>query len=50
MIAEEAFHGDMFRAYDTEDVVGVCVGGSLKNVMAIAAASAPEMNFTNKPM
>ena len=32
----EAFHGDMFRAYDTEDIVGVCVGGSLKNVMAIA--------------
>ncbi len=34
--AAEAFHGDMFRAYHTEDVVGVCVGGSLKNVMAIA--------------
>jgi len=32
----EAFHGNMFRAYHTEDVVGVCVGGSLKNVMAIA--------------
>jgi len=32
----EAFHGDMFRAYHTEDIVGVCVGGSLKNVMAIA--------------
>lgn len=34
--AAEAFHGDLFRAYSTEDVVGVCVGGSLKNVMAIA--------------
>jgi glycerol-3-phosphate dehydrogenase (NAD(P)+) len=34
--AAEAFHGDLFRAYHTEDVVGVCVGGSLKNVMAIA--------------
>jgi glycerol-3-phosphate dehydrogenase (NAD(P)+) len=34
--AAEAFHGDMFRAYHTEDVVGVCIGGSLKNVMAIA--------------
>ncbi len=34
--AAEAFHGDGFRAYHTEDVVGVCVGGSLKNVMAIA--------------
>ncbi|MBX2798592.1 MAG: NAD(P)-dependent glycerol-3-phosphate dehydrogenase [Myxococcales bacterium] len=34
--AADAFHGDQFRAYHTEDVVGVCVGGSLKNVMAIA--------------
>jgi glycerol-3-phosphate dehydrogenase (NAD(P)+) len=35
-VAADAFHGDLFRAYHTEDVVGVCVGGSLKNVMAIA--------------
>lgn len=34
--AAEAFHGDAFRAYHTEDVIGVCIGGSLKNVMAIA--------------
>ncbi|MCB9681627.1 MAG: NAD(P)-dependent glycerol-3-phosphate dehydrogenase [Alphaproteobacteria bacterium] len=34
--AAEAFHGGMFRVYHTHDVVGVCVGGSLKNVMAIA--------------
>ena len=38
--AADAFHGDMFRAYHTEDVVGVCVGGSLKNVMAIACGVA----------
>ena len=35
-VAAQAFHGDLFRCYHTEDVVGVCVGGSLKNVMAIA--------------
>ncbi|MBW2253972.1 MAG: NAD(P)-dependent glycerol-3-phosphate dehydrogenase [Deltaproteobacteria bacterium] len=35
-LAAEAFHGDAFRCYHTEDVVGVCAGGSLKNVMAIA--------------
>ena len=35
-VASEAFHGDRFRVYHTEDVTGVCVGGSLKNVMAIA--------------
>ncbi len=35
-----AFHGDRFRVYTSEDVVGVCLGGSLKNVMAIAAGVA----------
>ncbi len=35
-LAAEAFHGDTFRAYHTEDVVGVCIGGAVKNVMAIA--------------
>ncbi|MCB9679325.1 MAG: NAD(P)-dependent glycerol-3-phosphate dehydrogenase [Alphaproteobacteria bacterium] len=34
--AAAAFHGPQFRCYHTEDVTGVCVGGSLKNVMAIA--------------
>lgn len=38
--AADAFHGDFFRAYTTEDVVGVCVGGSIKNVMAIACGVA----------
>jgi len=32
----EAFHGGALRVYHTDDVTGVCVGGSLKNVMAIA--------------
>jgi glycerol-3-phosphate dehydrogenase (NAD(P)+) len=35
-VAAEAFHGDLFRTYHTEDTVGVCVGGSIKNVLAIA--------------
>ena len=35
-VAAHAFHSGQFRAYHTDDVVGVCVGGSLKNVMAIA--------------
>ncbi|MBA2322089.1 MAG: NAD(P)-dependent glycerol-3-phosphate dehydrogenase [Deltaproteobacteria bacterium] len=34
--ASAAFHGDLFRSYHTEDQIGVCIGGSLKNVMAIA--------------
>ena len=31
-----AFHGGAVRAYHTHDVTGVCVGGSVKNVLAIA--------------
>ncbi|MBN2800917.1 MAG: NAD(P)-dependent glycerol-3-phosphate dehydrogenase [Deltaproteobacteria bacterium] len=31
-----AFHGGALRTYHTRDTVGVCLGGSLKNVMAIA--------------
>ena len=34
--AAGAFHSESFRTYHTDDVVGVCIGGSLKNVMAIA--------------
>jgi glycerol-3-phosphate dehydrogenase (NAD(P)+) len=35
-LAAQAFHSGHFRAYHTDDVIGVCIGGSLKNVMAIA--------------
>lgn len=36
----EALHGGALRVYHTDDVVGVCVGGSLKNVIAIATGIA----------
>lgn len=36
----EALHGPAFRPYLTDDVVGVEVGGALKNVVAIAAGVA----------
>ena len=39
-VSAEAFHGYALRTYHTEDVVGVCIGGSLKNVMAIACGVA----------
>jgi glycerol-3-phosphate dehydrogenase (NAD(P)+) len=35
--AQRVFSGEAFRVYTTDDVVGVEVGGSLKNVIAIAA-------------
>jgi len=34
--AVEAFHGDALRIYTSADVVGVEVGGAVKNVLAIA--------------
>ena len=32
----QAFHGDNLRVYANEDIIGVEVGGAVKNVMAIA--------------
>jgi glycerol-3-phosphate dehydrogenase (NAD(P)+) len=31
-----AFHGDMLRVYENDDITGVEVGGAVKNVLAIA--------------
>jgi len=36
---------DLFRAYTSDDVIGVEVGGTVKNVMAIAAGIADGMGF-----
>jgi glycerol-3-phosphate dehydrogenase (NAD(P)+) len=35
-----ALHGDGFRAYTADDVIGVEIGGSVKNVLAIAVGIA----------
>jgi glycerol-3-phosphate dehydrogenase (NAD(P)+) len=40
LIAQEAFSSDSFRAYTHDDVVGVELGGALKNVMAVATGIA----------
>ena len=34
------FHGNHFRAYTSDDLIGVQIGGALKNVLAIAAGIA----------
>jgi glycerol-3-phosphate dehydrogenase (NAD(P)+) len=36
-LAQEAFATDRFRVYTSDDVIGVEIGGALKNVIAIAA-------------
>lgn len=36
-LAQAALGGERFRIYTSDDAVGVCVGGALKNVVAIAA-------------
>lgn len=44
-LARDVFSTDRFRAYTTDDVVGVEVGGALKNVIAIAVGVADGMGF-----
>lgn len=41
----EHFHSDVFRIYTNDDVVGVQVGGAVKNVMAIAAGIVDGLGF-----
>src|SRR5205085_11430471 len=41
------FSNDYFRVYTSNDVVGVELGGSLKNVCAIAAGISDGMGFGN---
>ncbi|MDH5217410.1 MAG: NAD(P)H-dependent glycerol-3-phosphate dehydrogenase, partial [Gammaproteobacteria bacterium] len=36
----ELLHSDTFRAYTSEDIIGVEIGGAVKNVLAIAAGIA----------
>lgn len=40
-----ALHNDYFRAYTSDDIIGVEVGGAAKNVMAIAAGVADGLGF-----
>jgi glycerol-3-phosphate dehydrogenase (NAD(P)+) len=42
---QHAFATDMFRTYLSHDVIGVEVGGALKNVIAIAAGASDGLGF-----
>lgn len=41
----DAFHSKNFRVYTSDDVVGVELGGALKNVVAIAGGMVDQFNF-----
>ena len=41
----DRFHNEVFRIYTHDDIVGVQVGGAVKNVMAIAAGIADGLGF-----
>jgi len=43
--AQQQLASERFRVYTTEDVVGVEIGGALKNVIAIAAGAADGLGF-----
>jgi len=45
--AANLIHGGCLRVYNSTDVVGVSVGGAVKNVMAIAAGISDGMGFGN---
>ena len=42
---QQIFNNDLFRIYTSDDVVGVELGGALKNVMAIAAGISDGIGF-----
>jgi glycerol-3-phosphate dehydrogenase (NAD(P)+) len=44
-IVQRVFSGERFRVYTNRDVIGIEFGGSLKNVMALAAGIADGLGF-----
>ncbi len=41
------FRGETFRAYVSDDLIGIEVGGAIKNVLAIAAGASDGLGFGN---
>ena len=44
-VLQEAFSGNRFRVYASTDVVGIEIGGALKNVIAVAAGMSDGLGF-----
>lgn len=45
ILVQSLFHGNILRVYTSDDVIGVELGGALKNVMAIAAGVCDGLGF-----
>jgi len=45
LIAQDLFHADVFRAYSSDDPIGLEVAGALKNVIAIASGAVTGLGF-----
>ena len=42
---QNIFMSDVFRVYTSRDMVGICIGGALKNVIALAAGIADGLGY-----
>jgi glycerol-3-phosphate dehydrogenase (NAD(P)+) len=49
LTVQEEFSSDRFRIYSSDDVIGVQIGGALKNVVAICAGISDGLGFGHNP-
>ena len=42
---QNIFMNDVFRVYTSPDMLGICIGGALKNVIALAAGIADGLGY-----
>ena len=47
VLLAERLRGDALRAYESDDIAGVEIGGAVKNVLAIAAGASDALGFGN---
>ena len=45
MFVQDVFMSDRFRVYTSPDMLGICIGGALKNVIALAAGIADGLGY-----
>jgi glycerol-3-phosphate dehydrogenase (NAD(P)+) len=50
VLVQDEFHGPSLRLYVTDDVIGVELGGALKNVIAIAAGAVESLGLGHNAM